>query len=375
MTVVETTDHPPLPADIKTRVNYRNNSEELGVSKNTIINAGLIPLDVSALFYVRPGESALEVGLSGFPGGSTTQTWPAGQGPPGQDQPIHMLPVFRLPEVGNNPAGGFLRRLPREETQRERESRVKEAEELEKMKTALGLTDRELEALEEELLLPERGRRGRSPAAAAARSPNGDRSANDGLDDDLEKDPQDVLYGPDSALGKQQQQQQRQPQHESHPTYPLGGKRRRRGAGRRAADARPRRDKSRRSPTRDETTVLDLPTPRVLRRTPHSTLGADLAASKALSVRRTGEGKKTGPWTSTGEIGLGIASGSVLGTTVSTEQLVAAAADVGMVNLLELRRELGRSVGQVRVVARRYVAIRTGAGRGQEDVPGTAGYV
>lgn len=288
------------------------------------------------------GESALEVGLSGFPGGSKTQTCPVGQGPPGQDQPIHMLPVFRLPEVSNNPAGGFLRRLPREETQRERECRIKEAEELEKMKTALGLTDRELEALEEELL-PERGRRGRSPAMAAARSLNGDRSTNDSLD--LEKDPQDVLYGPDSALGKQ-------PQQVTHSTKPLGGKRRRRGAGRRAVDTRSRREKSRWSPTRDETAVLDLPTPRVLRRTPHSTLGAELAASKALSVRRTGEGKKTGPWTSTGEIGLGVASGSVLGTTVSTEQLVAAAADVGMVNLLELRRELGRSVGQVRVVAR-----------------------
>ena len=264
-----------------------------------------------------------------------------------------MLPVFRLPEVSNSPAGGFLRRLPREETQRERESRIKEAEELEKMKTALGLTDRELEALEEELL-PERGRRGKSPAVAAPRSLNGDRSAND----DLEKDPQDVLYGPDSALGMQQQHH---PQQESHSTCRLGGKRRRRGAGRRAADTRPR-DKSRRSPTRDETNVLDLPTPRVLRRNPHSTLGAELTASKALSVRRTGEGKKTGPWTSPGEIGLGIASGSVLGTTVSTEHLVAAAADVGMVNLLELRRELGRSVGQVRSVGVCYAATGTGTG-------------
>lgn len=258
-----------------------------------------------------------------------------------------MLPVFRLPEVSNNPAGGFLRRLPREETQRERECRIKEVEELEKMKTALGLTDRELEALEE-VLLPRRGRGDKSPAVAAVRSLTGDRNANDGLD--LEKNLQDTLYGPDSALGKHQHQHPQQV--ESFSAYPLGGKRRRRGAGRRAVDPRQRRDKSRWSPTRHEITALDLPTPRVLRRTPHSTLGAELAASKALSVRRTGEGKKTGPWTSTGEIGLGVSSGSVLGTTVSTEQLVAAAADVGMVNILELRRELGRSVGQVRVVAR-----------------------
>lgn len=237
-----------------------------------------------------------------------------------------------------------MRRLPREETRRERECRMKEAEELEKMKTALGLTDRELEALEEELL-PERGRGSKSPAVPAAKSLNGDRDTSDGLD--LEKDPQYVLYGPDSALGKQQHQHQQQ---EIRSAYPLGGKRRRRGAGRRAGGTRPRRDKSRWSPPRDETAVLDLPTPRVLRRTPHSTLGAELAVSKALSVRRVGEGKKTGPWTSTGDVGLGIASGSLLGTTVTTEQLVAAAADVGMVNLLELRRELGRSVGQVRVI-------------------------
>lgn len=244
-----------------------------------------------------------------------------------------MLPVFHLPKVSNSPAGGFLRRLPREETQRERACRIKEAEELEKMKTVLGLTDKELESLEEELL-PQRGREGKSSAA----------TANDG-GLDLEKDPQDVLYGPDSAFGKQQQQ-------EAHSTLSLGGKRRRRGAGRRAVDTRPRRDNNRWSPPRDRATVLDLPTPRVLRRTPHSTLGAELAASKALSVRRTAEGNKNGPWTSRGEIGLGVTSGSLLGTTVSTEQLVAAAADVGMVNLLELRRELGRSVGQVRAVAR-----------------------
>lgn len=253
-----------------------------------------------------------------------------------------MLPVFRLPEVSKNPAGGFLRRLPREETQRERECRVKEAEEIEKMKAALGLTDRDLEALEEELL-PGRGPGGNNPAVAAS-----SRSMNPVSSDsqDLKKDPQDVLYGPGSALGKQQQRHQQQ--QETRSTFSLGGKRRRRGGARRAADTRPPRDQNGLSPPRGKnTSVVDLPTPRVLRRTPHSTLGTELAASAALSVRFTGKGKKTGAWTSAGEIGLGIGSGSILGTTVKTEQLVAAAADVGMVNLLELRRELGRSVGQV----------------------------
>ncbi|CAB1118732.1 unnamed protein product [Ectocarpus sp. CCAP 1310/34] len=255
-----------------------------------------------------------------------------------------MLPVFRLPEVSKNPAGGFVRRLPREETERERECRVKEAEELDKMKTALGLTDRELEALEAELLLGKH-RGGKDPAVSR---PLNDFSNRGSLD--LEKDPQELLYGPDSAIIAKQQLQPPPPQ-DTLSTFSRGGKRRRGGGGRRSA-TRPARHRSSLSPTGDGTAVLDLPTPRVLRQTPHSTLGAVLAASVALSGRRTGEGKKTGAWTSTGDLGGGIASGSILGTTVSTEQLVVAAADAGMVNLLELRRELGRSVGQVRCLAR-----------------------
>lgn len=288
-----------------------------------------------ALYFccARQGDSALEAGVSSLPSGSrgwswTTQPREEGQGQPGQEHKIHMLPVFRLPEVSKNPAGGFLRRLPREETRLERECRVREAEEIDKMKTALGLTDRELEALEEELLP------GKGVAAVSSRLANPDCSDNQ----DLERDPQDVLYGPDSALGRQQQHQQ---PHEAR-SVSLGGKRRRRGGG-------GRRTAHDLSPPRDKTThaVVDIPTPRVLRRSPHSSLGAELAASAALSVRFTGKGTKTGAWTSAGEIGLGVPSGSILGTTVKTEQLVAAAADVGMVNLLELRRELGRSVGQV----------------------------
>ncbi len=258
-----------------------------------------------------------------------------------------MLPVFRLPEVSNNPAGGFLRRLPREETRREREIRIKEAEELEKMKVALGLTDRELEALEEELL-PKDCQGGKNPAVAVT-SRSRDAGSRNGSSD-LEKDPHDVLYGPDSALGKQPQQQHPQ-QQETRSTFSLGGKRRRRGACHRAADTRTSRSKGGMSAPRDKAGSYDLPTPRVLRRNPHSTLFSELAASAALSARCIGEGKKTGAWTSTGDPGLGVASGSILGTTATTEQLVAAAADVGMVKLLELRRELGRSVGQVRASA------------------------
>lgn len=254
-----------------------------------------------------------------------------------------MLPVFRLPEVSKNPAGGFLRRLPRKETQREREIRLREVEELEIMKKVLGLTDRELEALEEELL-PGRERGGQSPAVTS-RLLKG--TSDDNID--IEKGSHERLYGHE-ALGKQK----------ATLTGSFSGKRRRRVLDERKGSQRDKyRDRcgGRRAevrlrdndclPASHNTLDLDLPTPRVLRQTTHSTLGAELAASAVLSVRRAGEGKKMGAWTSTGEIGLGMAAGSILGATVKTEQLVAAAADVGMVNLLELRRALGQSVGQV----------------------------
>lgn len=273
----------------------------------------------------------MEVGLSSFPVGTGWTTQPQlGKTQPG----VHMLPVFRLPEVRKSPSGGFLRRLPREETQRERECRVKEAYELKKMKTALGLSDRDLEALEEELL-PERERTGGRLALKHEKN----------IDIDLEKGSQELLYGP-GGLGKE----------EGSFTFSASGKRRRRsvdemqegrGCGRSSRRTERRTDVRRRDKQIYLSPGLYPPTPRVLRRTGHSSLRAELNASAALSIRSRGSGKRIGAWTSPSEITcLGGTAGSVLGMTATTEQLVAAAADVGMVNLLELRRELGRSVGQ-----------------------------
>lgn len=295
------------------------------------------------------GEAALELGLSKFPVG---RGWTA--------QPLtrkgttaeHMLPVFRLPEVSKFPAGGFLRRLPREETRRERDCRLREAEELEKMKTALGLTDRELKNLEQELL-PNKQHGGGLSATKSSRPLQN--SGNDILD--LEKGTHELLYGL-GDLGKQK-----------NANSSTSGKRRRRllsgaagerqcgGQGINNGDFRqsaPRveaslRDKNGQTAIQDTSSgCLDRPTPRILRRTAHSTLGAELAASTAFAPRWAGAGARiSGSWNSTSDVGLGFTAGSVLGTTTTTEQLVAAAADVGMVNLMELRRELGRSVGQV----------------------------
>ncbi|CAN0235043.1 unnamed protein product, partial [Scytosiphon promiscuus] len=142
-------------------------------------------------------------------------------------------------------------------------------------------------------------RGGNNPAVAAAMRSPGAACSSDSLD--LEKHPHEVLYGPDSAFTKQQRL-------ETPSTVSRGGKRRRRGGTRRAADAVPTGDKHGRSPPPDDgTNILDRPTPRVLQRTPYSTLAAELTASLALSVKCTGQGKRTGPWTSTGKVVTGTA--------------------------------------------------------------------
>lgn len=263
-----------------------------------------------------------------------------------------MLPVFRLPAVSKYPAGGFLRRLPREETRRERERRLREAEELEKMKTALGLTDRELEALEQELLPGTQHGGGLSATKSSRPLQN---SGSDILD--LEKGTHEFLYGL-GDLGKHK-----------NANSSASGKRRRRllpgtacerqcgGQDRNSRDIRRRDRRVEASLSRNNgqpaihdisNGCLDRPTPRILRRTAHSTLGAELAASTTFAARYTCAGARiSGGWNSASDVRQGFTAGSVLGTTSTTEQLVAAAADVGMVNLMELRRELGRSVGQV----------------------------
>ncbi|CAM9318276.1 unnamed protein product, partial [Laminaria digitata] len=295
--------------------------------------------------------------------------WTAQQPRPrsqGQTQ-THMLPVFRLPEVSENPAGKFLKRLPREETLRERGCRLVEAEELSKMKAALGLTDSELAALEEELLLKggERGWKTSSAVMTTSRPVTSSSEADLDLLEMKKGSSADRLYGP-GALAI----------HRASSISSASGKRRRRQFassernGGRGHAYRERRRGGARQPevqsvernvatTPFNCTDLDFPTPRVLRKIPYPTLRAELAASvaAAASSRRCqqGEGKHTGAWVSTCDISLkNTAAGAFLGTTtttITTDQLTAATAGLGMANLLELRRELGRSVGQVRRLA------------------------
>lgn len=261
-----------------------------------------------------------------------------------------MLPVFRLPEVSESPAGKFLKRLPREETLHERGCRLAEEEELSKMKAALGLTDRELAALEEELLAG--GERGWKASAVRSR-PVTSSSENDL--DILEKGSSaERLYGPgalerhrvssiSSASGKRRRRQSASSGRDGGPGHTY---RERRRAGSRRPEVQSMESNV---STPVNCTDLDFPTPRVLRRIPYPTLGAELAASAASTMRCPVKGTNKGAWISICDISLKNTAGTILGTTtaVSTEQLAAATAGLGMANVLELRRELGRSVGQV----------------------------
>lgn len=245
-----------------------------------------------------------------------------------------MLPVFRLPKLSTTPAVGFVRRL-----QQEKECRLREAEELEKMKIALGLSDRELEALEDELLSgTSRGTQNPAVMSKVLHSNSGDNL-------DFSKGTRELLYGPE-ALKKRD--------------YPSSGKRRCHHEDTQSGI----KDKTRRRPRRwtearacDKKSglathgrlELDLPTPRVLRHLPHSALEAEPPSSSGLPVWCSGVVKVAGSRTPIYGTKAGFKTGCILGTAIKTEQLIASAADVSVMNLLELRRALGRSVGQVKL--------------------------
>lgn len=297
-------------------------------------------------FLLRLGEAALEVGLSVVPVSNGWTAQPQG----GEAKPVHMLPVFRLPVVSKAPPSGFIRRIPREETQRERECRIKEEEEVDKMKTTLGLTDRELAALEEELL--SKNKRHQAGNGSVASPTLGSPIGHDYDEVQLGRDSYELLSeaGPLSKHTKSDYSASGMEPMAN--TKLIGGKGRRQPTGSTGnshamsrnrtrtrdrcgrggeSDLRYARDKNGRQETHDSVQLVDRPTPRILRRGLNSTLRAE-----------------GGTWAPAG--GLGNTSGTILGTTATTEQIVAAAADAGMVNILELRRELGRSVWQVRVL-------------------------
>lgn len=285
----------------------------------------------------------MEVGLSAALVANDWTAQPQGE----EVKSVHMLPVFRLPVVSKVPPSGFIRRIPREETQRERECRIKEEEEVEKMKISLGLTDRELAALEEELL-PKTKRHQAGDGSVVSPTlgfPVGYDYDNVKLRSEFYKLPTEA--GPRLNYTTSNYSTN------GANTKTMGGKRRRQVTGTTSishavnrtqtrdccghdgeSDLRYARDKNGRQEAHDSLQLIDRPTPRILRHGFNSTLGVEGST-----------------WIPAG--GLCNTNGSILGTTATTEQLVAATAGVGMMNILELRRELGRSVGQVRY----YVSI------------------
>lgn len=328
----------------------------------------------------------MEVGLAPVPAGDRGST----------AQAVHMLPVFRLPTVSKAPVGGFLRRIPREETQKEKDCRAREEAEIEKMKEVLGLTDRQLAVLEEEFFPDKMKKYGRTMTMTAHRSlrgltskdgavvvgAGGSVNGDGGEEDDLDIDR--VSYDTLTRTGKIHSKPSGRHSSPldvdaSSNSMGTGGKRRRRVvAGHPTSDRqgiwterdqhrhrrrvggldtslihKPRGRNSRQDPhdDDDDEAIIDRPTPRVLRRSNHFNLGTELQSSAAFSHRGLGVTSAGSAWKASAVAeggGFDSTMGSVVGTTATTEQLVAAAADVGMVNILELRRELGRSVGQVR---------------------------
>ena len=265
----------------------------------------------------------------------------------GPCESIHMLPVFRLPEVSETYTSSFVRRLPRQETGREREYRLKEAEEIANMKAALGLTDQELKALEDELL-PSKSREGQKRAVTERVLHSRDSNSLDpskhtcesscGPDTFETKGAISLCSSTSAVAGKRQRQ---------YAYSRSGGQNGSRVRLGRRVEVR-LRDRKNASTTLDSL-GLDLPTPRVLQRAPHSAAGGELALLTAHALWCTRAGKRERPWNLISCNESGFTGGCTLSAKVNTDQLFAAAVDMGLVNLLELRRALGRSVGQVKL--------------------------
>lgn len=279
----------------------------------------------------------MEVGLSRFSKGKEL----TGADPfSGLGDSIHMLPVFRLPKLSTTLTGGLVRRLRCQETQQEKECRLRDKEELEKMKAALGLSDREVEALEDELL-PGISKGAQNPAVTSKMLHS---NSSDNLD--FSKGTRELLYGPEAFEKQDHPSSGKRRRH--HEDIQLGIKDKTRGRPRCWKEARAWDKNS--GLTTHGCLALDLPTPRVLRHLPHSALEAEPPSLLGLSVRCSNAGKVAGSRTPIYGIKVGVKTGCILGTAIKTEQLIAAAADVSMVNLLELRRALEQSVGQVKRV-------------------------
>lgn len=231
-----------------------------------------------------------------------------------------------------------MRRLRRQETQ-EKECRLRDAEELEKMKAALGLSDRELEALEDELL-PGISKGAQNPAVTSKVLHS---NSADNLD--FSKGTRELLYGPEALERQDCSSSGKRRRHHEDINSGIKDKMRRRPRCWTEARAW---DKKSGSVTHGRL-ELDLPTPRVLRHLPLSALEAEPPSSSGLSVWCSSVGKVAGSRTPIYGVKVGVKTGCVLGTAIKTEQLIASAADVSMMNLLELRRALGRSVGQVKL--------------------------
>lgn len=300
-----------------------------------------------------PGEGALEVGLSNVSMGET------------QADKVHMLPVFCLPTVRRAPPGGFLRRLPREETQWERDIRLEEEQELQKMKSVLGITDSELAVLEEELLprklqegfekccpssRPDAKRRESARICSildegrpGSRGPVGETVPGHSTSDKAAIDRRSIPGGrsPNKLLARERVAERQKGRDDDRGSNGL-------------LEVEPVALHYRQKNTLLQETravpLVDRPTPRVLRDSLQSRVRADPGPSFTQSREALGlvEGTPSAP----GDMRHSKTSRWILGTPANVNQIIASAADAGMVNILELREELERSVRQLRLTGR-----------------------
>ncbi|CAM9885676.1 unnamed protein product [Choristocarpus tenellus] len=265
-----------------------------------------------------------------------------------------MLPVFRLPDVGLSPRGGFLRRLPREESERERNTRLREEEELSRMKLALGLTSDQLVELESNLF-----QRGNICSLTLFSNCGGDNDPGNGVVLDLDKGPYEALShhsagttghgsSPDKGTTERIELGRSERYHSAYIEQHKTSKTERECGSKRYHSAFIEQHRASKADVEIGGLVLDRPTPRVLRHSRCSGINLQLGLGASATLNSTfGEITTLGktwrnPLSCVDQSGR---TGRQQKLTTEQTMLLATGASIG--NIHALRQELGRSVGQV----------------------------
>lgn len=294
------------------------------------------------------GEGAFEAGLSDTEGAGEVR------------HKIHVLPVFRLPAVRKVPFRALTPCTLQEQTRIEPENRLKEDEELQRMKAVLGLSDTELAVLEVEVSRERpvgREKMRRSPESNGS-DDSGDESV---MSNDFQLGDWKVRerhknkpfqYSPEvlsencmTTCGKGSKGPVAKSVDERHRS-----KRPRRGQQHWSPGLTHARHKAGR--LMDETVIS--PVNRPSTRYKRSIMFSRSAAGPGRPLKQSPTGfewYQIIPKSLEGR-GIGNSKGIMIDASACSEQLIGSVADAGMMNIVELRQELERSVKQVRKLPR-----------------------